>query len=163
MFVGMLLIVLIAGLAALPLMITPDFVGEQLQAAVKKATGRTLQISAPPKLSYWPELAVELNGVALSNPPGMAEGNVAQMNKLRVRVAALPLLSRRVEIKEITLVQPRLNLVMTGNGQANWAFEQAGGNGSSAGSGTTEQCSGLRRGRVDCAGQYRRWHHQVSG
>ncbi len=128
-FVLFLAVLAGGGLAALPFVLSPGFIGEQMQAAVKKATGRTLEISGEPKLSYWPELAVEMDGVSLSNPPGMFDGKVAQINRLRVRVAALPLLSRKLEIKEITLVKPSLSLVLDGNGQPNWAF--GNGNGAS--------------------------------
>ena len=123
-FFGMLAVLVVGALAALPFVITPDFIGERMQAAVKDATGRTLQIDGAPRMSYWPEFAVEIENAALSNPPGMPEGNIATMNRLRVRVAATALLSRRIEIKEITLVRPRLNLIVNGTGQANWVFDQ---------------------------------------
>ncbi|MDH3742387.1 MAG: AsmA family protein [Hyphomicrobiales bacterium] len=126
-FFGAVVVLLVGAVAAIPFLITPEFIGEQMQVAVKKATGRTLTIDGAPRLTYWPELAVELDNVALSNPPGMLEGNIANMNRLRVRVSATALLSRRAEIKEITLVRPRLNLVMNANGKANWVFDQAAG------------------------------------
>ncbi|MGI9465023.1 MAG: AsmA family protein, partial [Aestuariivirgaceae bacterium] len=142
-FFGVIVILLVGGLAAIPFVITPDFIGEQMQAAIKSATGRTLTIDGAPKLTYWPELAVELDNVSLSNPPGMLDGNVANMNRLRVRVAATALLSRKVEIKEITLVRPRLNLVMNSKGQANWDFDDGkSGAGKSDGSASSSQGTG---------------------
>ncbi|MGI9465215.1 MAG: AsmA family protein [Aestuariivirgaceae bacterium] len=130
-FFGAVILVIGAGLAAVPLLITPEFIGEQMQAAVKKATGRSLTMNDAPRLTYWPELAVELKGVALSNPPGMFDGKIAQMNTLRVRVSASALLSRKVEIKEITLVRPRLNLVLDQQGRGNWVFGNGGAGGKS--------------------------------
>jgi AsmA protein len=67
----------------------------------------------------------------------MIEGNVAIMNRLRVRVSATAVLSRRAEIKEITLVRPRLNLVMNADGKANWVFDQAGSAGGKTDSSTS--------------------------
>ena len=135
-FLFVLVLLVGAAVAALPFLISPEFIGEQMQVAVKRATGRTLTIGSPPRLKFWPELAVELDKVALSNPPGMFDGKTAQMNKLRVRIAAAPLLSRRVEIKEITLIQPRLSLVVDTGGRANWDFAPAKAKSGKADSGT---------------------------
>ena len=84
--------------------------------------------------------------MALSNPPGMYDGTVAQMNTLRVRVAAAPLLSRKIEIKEIALVRPRLNLVMDSNGRANWAFDQASGKSDAGGASGSSDAAGYVEG-----------------
>ena len=124
-FFSILIVVLIAVAAAVPFLISPGFIGEQLQAAVKRSTGRTLTLAGAPRLSYWPDLSVELDGASLSNPPGMFAGQVAKMDQLRVRVAAMPLLSKQVEIKELTLVRPDLRLIVDGKGRANWDFASA--------------------------------------
>ena len=122
-FSGLLVIIALA-IAALPFVLTTDFVAEQLKTAVAKSTGRTLNINGPLRFKFWPTLMVEANDVALSNPPQMYKGQFAAIKTLRVRVAARPLLSRQVKILEMTLLNPRVSLVVDNGGKANWDFTQ---------------------------------------
>ena len=48
-FVAVVVLV-VAALAAVPFLITPEYLGEQMQTAVKNATGQTLQINGSPRL-----------------------------------------------------------------------------------------------------------------
>ncbi len=122
-FCGLLVVIALA-IAALPFILTTDFVAEQLKTAVTKTTGRTLSLNGPLKFKFWPTLMVEANDVTLSNPPAMYKGQFAAIKTLRIKVAAKPLLSRQVEILEMTLLAPRLSLVVDGKGNSNWDFAQ---------------------------------------
>ncbi len=121
-FISGLLVVIALAIAAIPVFLTADFVGEQLQAAVAKQTGRKLTINGGLRFKFWPEVVVEANDVTLSNPPDMLTGQFAAIETLRVKVAALPLLSKQVDIREITLLRPRLGLLVDGQGRENWSF-----------------------------------------
>ncbi len=123
-FFSGLLVVIALAIAALPFILTTDFVAEQLKTAVAKTTGRTLALNGPLKFKFWPTLMVEANDVTLSNPPAMYKGQLAAIKTLRIKIAAKPLLSRQVEILEMTLLAPRLSLVVDGKGNANWDFAQ---------------------------------------
>lgn len=120
-FAGLLVVAALA-IAAVPFFLTADFVGEQLKAAIAKSTGRTLTLNGPLRFKFWPELVVEANDVTLSNPPNMFKGQFAAIETLRVKVAAMPLLSKQVDIREVTLLRPRLSLVVDGKGNENWSF-----------------------------------------
>jgi AsmA protein len=135
-FFSIVLLLLGAVAVTIPFLLNPDFIGEQLQAAVKRSTGRTLTLARTPRLSFWPELAVEIDGASLSNPPGMFAGQVAKMDQLRVRVDAMSLLSKRLVVKEVTLLRPDLRLIVDGKGQANWVFATASAD---ASAGTSSQ------------------------
>ena len=124
-FSGLLVVVALA-IAAIPFFLTTDFVGEQLKAAVAKNTGRNLTINGSLAFKFWPEVVVEANDVALSNPPDMFKGQFAAIETLRVKVAVLPLLSKQVDVREITLLRPRLSLIVDGNGRENWSFSSGG-------------------------------------
>ncbi len=134
-FFSFIFVLLGAGVAAVPFLLDAKFVTEQLQTAVRDATGRTLTLSQSPRFTFWPEFSVEVEGASLSNPPGMYTGQLAKMQRLKARVAVMPLLSRKVEIKELTLVRPDLSLIVDGKGNANWTFAAAKRSGSSAGTG----------------------------
>ncbi|WP_119390010.1 AsmA family protein [Taklimakanibacter lacteus] len=133
-FGGAFLTLLIAGVLALPFIIPHDFIGGQLKQAIKAETGRTLTIGEAPKLVFWPDFAVTLKDVRLSNPPGMYEGQFAQMDEMRIRVEVASLFDRRLDIKELHFIRPKLSLVIDGEGRPNWAMsngetEQTGGSG----------------------------------
>ncbi len=124
--VFVLFVLVVAALAAVPFIVTPDFIARQISEAVTAQTGRELRMGGEPSFSFWPELGVSLKDVALTNPPGMAEGQVAQMDELSVRVAVFPLLSGTVEVTEFVVDRPRLDLVIDAQGRSNWSFAKPG-------------------------------------
>jgi AsmA protein len=133
-FGGILLVLLVGAVLALPFIIPHDFIAGQLKEAVKAQTGRTLTIGEAPKLVFWPDFAVTLKDVRLSNPPGLFEGQVVQMDELRIRVEVRSLFHRVLDIKELHLIRPQLSLVIDGEGRPNWIMSrdenpQAGGGG----------------------------------
>lgn len=125
-FGGVLLIVLVGAVLALPFIIPHDFIAGQLKEAVKAETGRTLTIGEAPKLVFWPDFAVTLKDVHLSNPPGLYEGQVVQMDELRIRVEVRSLFNRVLDIKELHLIRPQLSLVIDGEGRPNWIMSADG-------------------------------------
>src|SRR5690242_3863832 len=132
-FGGVLLILLVGAVLALPFIIPHDFIAGQLKEAVRAETGRTLTIGEAPKLVFWPDFAVTLKNVKLSNPPGLFQGQVAQMDELRIRVEVRSLFNRVLDIKELHLIRPQLSLVIDEQGQPNWIMSkdeppQSGGN-----------------------------------
>jgi AsmA protein len=121
-FICGLLVVLALVVAAVPFFLTTDFVADKLKTTVKEQTGRTLVLNGPLRFKFWPNFMVEANDVTLSNPPDMFKGQFAAIETLRVKVSALALLSRKVDIQEMTLVSPRLSLIVDGAGKTNWSF-----------------------------------------
>lgn len=124
-FGGAFLTLLVAAVLALPFIIPHDFIAGQLKQAVKAETGRTLTIGEAPKLVFWPDFAVTLKDVRLSNPPDMFEGQFAQMDEMRIRVEVASLFDRRLDIKELHFIRPKLSLVIDGEGRPNWVMSQA--------------------------------------
>ena len=133
------LIVTIA-IVSVPLLVSGEFATAQLSTAVERATGRKLTLLKPPRLKLWPDLKLEVEGVTLSNPPGMFDGTTISAKTLRLQVSVSELLSRQISFDEMTLVRPRVNLVVDKQGNANWNFSKDGkvaGPGGDAGAATT--------------------------
>ena len=63
---------------------------------------------------------VELRGVTIGNPPGFP-GNLVTANAFVLRYRLLPLLSRRVEIEELSLDKPVITLSQNAGGE--WNYE----------------------------------------
>jgi AsmA protein len=116
--------IVLAGAAAAALMVyTPvDLVRDRLVREVKAKTGRDLVIGAKPNVSFWPNLAVSLGNVSLSNPPGMSGPPLITMQRLDATIQLWPLLQRRVQVDQLVLQSPRIALTVDGQGRRNWDF-----------------------------------------
>ncbi|MGE4336863.1 MAG: AsmA family protein [Pigmentiphaga sp.] len=113
------LVVLAAlGLAALVAFIDPNDYKPMLQQAVKQRYDRNLAIDGELRLSIFPRLGLEINGVSLSEP-GSTQ-TFAAMDSARVAVAWLPLLSRDLMIEHLTVNGIKANLVRNEAGRFNF-------------------------------------------
>lgn len=127
--IPILVLVLIATIAivSIPLLVRGDFATAQLASAVEKATGRKLTLLKPPEVKLWPNLRLEIEGATLSNPPAMFDGTTISAQALKLQLSWSELLSRQINFQELTLVRPRLTLVVDKQGKANWDFNKDGG------------------------------------
>ena len=64
--------VLIAILVVLPFLLPADIYKDQIIAQTKQATGRDLKIDGALRISFFPELGVEVNQVHFANAAGAA-------------------------------------------------------------------------------------------
>lgn len=100
----------------------PSMLKARAADAVRRSTGRELTIAGPVGLTWSLIPTVTLDDVSLSNPPGMSRPAMAHAARVEVRFALLPLLSRQVEVRGITLAKPDVLLERNAAGQPNWAF-----------------------------------------
>ncbi len=120
---GGLLVLAIAGIGIVAATFDPNSLKPRIQDAVRQSTGRDLALNGDIgiKLSLWPTIAAR--DVALANPPGFSRPQMATLRSLELRMALLPLLSRRIEIERLVLVGPDIRLETNAQGQPNWAIE----------------------------------------
>ena len=110
----------LAGWVALRAVVNPDALRPRLVAAVEQATGRRFTLGEIGlALSLRPTVA--LSDIALANAEGGSRPAMLTAKRVEVQVALLPLLSRRVEIGRVLLVEPDL-LLETVGGRGNWEF-----------------------------------------
>jgi len=93
--VGLVVVLLIAGLVALPFLVPTETVIARVQERVRAQTGRELTVGGPVEISVLPDLAVRLENVALANAPGGEAETLASLGALEVSVSVLPLLCCR--------------------------------------------------------------------
>jgi AsmA protein len=123
--VAVLIVLVIVVAVAAPFFIPVDTYKNEIVAAVKESTGRDLQINGKVSFSLLPSLALEANDVAFANPPGASTPQMAKLAKLQVQLKLLPLLSRRVEVDRLVLVDPVIALEVDKQGKPNWQFTPA--------------------------------------
>ncbi len=103
----------------------PNRYAPALIAAVDKATGRQLKLGGPITMQFSLTPSLEVRNLSLSNPPGFAGQNLVTLSRVEARIALLPLLSHRVNILKLVLVEPNIVLERQANGTANWDFTAA--------------------------------------
>jgi len=128
--------VLIVGLLAAPFFIDVNTYKSTIEQTVEDATGRQLSIGNI-KASLFPWVGVELDNVHLANRAGFAKRDFLSVERLHVKLALMPLLSKHVEIKDFEVVAPVIYLERHSNGETNWGdlvAAPAGASGAAGGS-----------------------------
>ena len=92
----------------------------QIVDAVKKQTGRDLQITEDLSWSVFPSLGIKLGGISLSNPENFAPASMLNVNEAVANVALMPLFSQQIEVDLLKLDGLTLNLVTQKNGKTSF-------------------------------------------
>lgn len=114
-------VIVVVAVIAIPLLVSTNWIRDQVVAAVNEKTGRNLTIAGETSLSVFPDLALNVGHVSFSNPDGAA-GSLIRMDELDVGLKLLPLLGGGVEIDRLILERPVFALEIDENGRANWHF-----------------------------------------
>jgi AsmA protein len=118
---GMILLLIIAAVILIPMFVDPNDHKDRIVAEVKKATGRDLAIAGDIGLSVFPRLALELNGLTLSNAEGFEGDNFAAVEHAEVGVNLVPLLFKQLlEVDTVRIDGLMLNLAKSKTGVTNW-------------------------------------------
>jgi AsmA protein len=124
---GALLLLLILA----PFLIPADAYRVRIEQAALDTTGRALRINGPLQITLFPSPGVSAHNVTLANVPGGHAPYMATSTDLDVAVRFWPLLRGRIEVSEIVLNRPVINLERDSAGHGNWTFKstQHGGSG----------------------------------
>ncbi|MDQ7073346.1 MAG: AsmA family protein [Gammaproteobacteria bacterium] len=115
-----LVIVVVAGLIAIPFFIDPNDYKDQISEAVEDATGRQLTLNGDIELSVFPWVALELGPLSLSNAKGFKAQQFAKIDATEVRIKLMPLLKKQLVMDTIIFDGLTLNLEKNKAGKTNW-------------------------------------------
>jgi AsmA protein len=107
----------IAALGTLALLIPADSVREAVKAEIRGVTGLDVSLRGGADVSLFPNGSINFFNVALgddSEPALAAE-------RLTARLRFFPLFAGRIEIADVALIRPRINVVIGQDGRSNWA------------------------------------------
>ena len=144
-------LLIVATLAALPYVLPVEKIGQEAVARVKEATGRDFSIGGEMNVKVWPNIALELNDVAIGNPEWAKNKQMVKLGKLKIELALMPLLDRKVEVKQFVLEQPEIFLEKNKDAKGSWEFSKpspssgGGAEGSKDGAAPVEVKLGLFR------------------
>ncbi len=113
---------LIVALLAAPSLIDLNARKAEVIAAVKKATGRDLVIDGPVSLRLLPIPTATVTGVKFFNVAGAKNPNMVEVKSVTVKVSLLALLTGRIDVSEVMLVEPKIVLEINAEGKPNWEF-----------------------------------------
>lgn len=94
---------------------------------VKAATGRDLAINGGISLKLSLEPRIEMRDVTLSNASWAHGPNLITAKRLDAELALLPLISRKFDLKRLSLTEPVITLETDTRGQGNWELRAASG------------------------------------
>jgi len=134
-----LLVLLLAILAAGALFLIPtDRIAGVAARQFEAATGRSLPLSGDLSPTRWPVLGVTAGPVEIANADWSDEGPMIRAEGLVIGLQAMPLVSGRIELRELRIDRPQILLERHADGRTNWNL----GDGRDTGSAASEGGSG---------------------
>lgn len=121
------LVVLVLGaLLALPLLLDTPAIHAYASQAASHALGRPVKFDGL-SVSTLPLPTVKLRGLRVAEDPSFGPGPFVTVAEGRMRIPIRPLLQGRVELADLTLVEPRIHVVEDAAGRLNVATLGGGG------------------------------------
>lgn len=115
----LLAVVLAGGAAALLLTVDPNSYKPQISSAVKQATGRELHIAGDIDVVFYPVLGFKAAGLEMGNTADFSEKDFIKAGEVQAGVKIIPLLSKKVEITTVRLIEPEITVIKKANGKTN--------------------------------------------
>lgn len=119
---GILVVLVLAGLFLAPQFIDLDRFKGPIAAQLSERTGLPVELAGPVELSLLPSPALTARQVRIANPPGAAVRDMVRLRALEVKLAPLPLLAGRIELRSATLIDPEIDVERLPDGALNWRF-----------------------------------------
>jgi AsmA protein len=123
---GSLVFLLVLAIILVPLLFDINHYKPQIEDQVVKATGHSFVLGGDIKLSLFPWVGISLSDLHFKNPPGFLEKDMVAVDEFRAKVKVLPLLSKKIEVKEFVLKGARVVLETRKDGKTGWQ-DLAGG------------------------------------
>src|SRR5689334_16084243 len=114
---GALVLVIGAGVTYFVATFDPRDYQDYIVRAVREKTGRTLRIGGEMSLSVWPDVAVRLGDVSLSERG--SDEPFLHVDNARVTLAIVPLLSREIVASELVLTNAKGVVTRYADGRLN--------------------------------------------
>lgn len=104
------LALLVGGILALPFLIDLNKYQEQYKPLIEEALNRKVELQDI-RLTVWPRIGARIGGFTVLDDPAFSTGPFASLTSLDIGVKLLPLLSKKIEVEEITLREPVITVI----------------------------------------------------
>ena len=118
--IGIFLVIflLVVGLLSLLFLVDLASYQDQYKPLIEGALNRKIELQGI-RLTIWPRIGARVSGFTVMDDPSFSTGPFASLTSLDVGVKLLPLLSKKVEIEEITLRNPLITVIKNKDGVTN--------------------------------------------
>ncbi|WP_374333369.1 AsmA family protein, partial [Aestuariivirga sp.] len=122
LYLGILLVVAVAGLLAAPFVIDWNSYRGDLEAYGRKLTGRDVIVEGPvsARLFPWPRLTIE--NLRIASPDGMDAKEFASAARLTVHMTLQGLMQGGIDVESIDIADPEVNFERMESGESNWVL-----------------------------------------
>ena len=111
------------GFVALPLLVSSEAVRATMLDRARQITGREMQFTGTPEITFSPFLGIELNNVTFRDAHGAKDAPpLLQMPVLKGKLSATAAMRGSIEVTEFHFVRPVFNLAVYKSGQTSWTF-----------------------------------------
>ncbi len=117
--IAVVLFLIVVAVLAIPILVDPNELKEEIAEAVEARTGRTVDIKGDLAFSVFPWLGVDIGATSMTNAEGFSDRPYAAVDAVQVRIKLLPLLRKRLEMDTIVLKGLQLSLETNANGISN--------------------------------------------
>ncbi len=114
------IVLLIAAVLTLPFLVDLAAYQDQYKPLIEDALNRKIELKGI-RLTIWPRIGARVIEFTVMDDPSFTASPFASLSSLDVGVKLLPLLSRKVEIEEITLRDPRIIVIKNKDGVTNFS------------------------------------------
>ncbi|OGT82452.1 MAG: hypothetical protein A3H91_00510, partial [Gammaproteobacteria bacterium RIFCSPLOWO2_02_FULL_61_13] len=118
--VGFVVVALI-GVGFFAATLDPNDHKDWIISKVQEKTGRKLALDGDIRLSLYPWIDVEVNGLTLANAQGFGETPFLHVDYFNARVKLIPLLKKQYEVDTVKVTGAQVNLARNKDGITNWA------------------------------------------
>ena len=115
---GVLVVLLVAAILSLPFLIDLNKYQDQYKPLIEETLNRKVVLKNI-RLTIWPRIGVRVVGFTVQEDPTFGAGPFASLASLDVGVKLIPLLSKKVEVEEITLRDPFITIIKNRKGEMN--------------------------------------------
>jgi AsmA protein len=118
--IGLLIVVVavVGIILALPFLIDLNKYQDQYKPLIEDALNRKVQLQDI-RLTIWPRIGARVAGVTVLDDPAFGSSPFTSLTSLNVGVKLLPLLSGKVEVEEMALRDPVINVIKNKSGVLN--------------------------------------------
>jgi len=116
----MILLLPVLAVGVMILRFDPNQYAPAVISAVDQATGRQLTLGGPITIQFSLHPEIAASKISLSNPAGFADPDLVTFSRVEAKIALLPLWSHHLDILQLVLVNPVVNLEYGPNGGADW-------------------------------------------
>lgn len=117
---GILIVLVIGGYVTLRVILPSERLRAMVLPRVEEALGQRVEVG-PVHLTIWGGFGLSVEEIRIGNRPGYEDEYMLDLDEVILRVPLRPLLSRRLEVRKIAIVRPRIFIEKSGEGALNVA------------------------------------------